>query len=86
MTTTAPSTVLATIQPAFTDAERLALAAVHHRRVLQYAAEEELLDHSRPHTSGGCGWIMSLVPSRWTATASARCWWPPGSAHLPSMR
>ena len=46
MTTTAPSTVLATIQPAFTDAERLALAAVHHRRVLQYAAEEELLDHS----------------------------------------
>ena len=52
----------------------------------KYAVEEELLDHSRPHTSGGRGWIMSLVPSRWTATASARCWWPPGSAHLPSMR
>ena len=40
MTTAAPSTALATIQPAFTDAERLALAGFY-----RYAVEEELLEH-----------------------------------------
>jgi integrase/recombinase XerD len=145
MTTTAPSTALATIQPAFTDPERLALAGylagyrgltreayaldlcqftgwcrthslslflVRHadiesfareleadgraratvtRRLCtiagfyKYAVEEELLDHSpaahfrRPSTT-------SHIPPRWTATSSARCWWPPGSARLWSTR
>ncbi len=146
MTTTAPSTALATIQPAFTDPERLALAgylagyrgltreaytldlrqfttwcrscslslfsvrradiesfarqleangrarATVTRRLsaiagfYKYAVEEELLDHSpaahvrRPRVDS------SLMRSRWTVTSSARCWWPPGSARLWSMR
>ena len=33
----------------------------------------------RPRTCGGRGWIMSPMPSRWTATSSARFWSPPGS-------
>ena len=52
----------------------------------KYAVEEELLDHPRPRTSGGRGWIMSPMPPPWTATNSARCWWPPGSGRHPSMR
>ena len=146
MTTAAPSTALATIQPAFTDPERLALAgflagyrgltreayaldlrqfttwcrtrslalfavrradiegfarelesrgrarATVTRRLstiagfYKYAVEEELLEHSPARTSAVRGWIMSRVPSAWTATSSARCWWPPGSARRPSMR
>jgi hypothetical protein len=145
MTTTAPSTALATIQPAFADPERLALAgflagyrgltrdayaldlrqltswcrtrsvvlfavrradiegfardletrgrarATVTRRLstiagfYKYAVEEELLDHPRPRTSGGRGWITSPMPPPWTATNSARCWWPPGSARRSSM-
>jgi integrase/recombinase XerD len=146
MTTTAPSIALATVQPAFTDPERLALAgylagyrgltrdayaldlrqfttwcrvrslalfavrradiesfardletngrarATVTRRLCtiagfyRYAVEEELLDHSQPRTSGGRGWTMSRTPSRWTATSSAPCWWPPGPARRLSMR
>jgi integrase/recombinase XerD len=146
MTTAAPSTALATIQPAFTDAERLALAgflagyrgltreayalelrqfttwcrtrslalfAVRRadiegfgrelegrdrarttvtRRLCtiagfyKYAVEEELLEHSRPLTSAVRGWITSPMRSPWTATSSARCWSPAGSAHRSSMR
>ncbi len=146
MTTAAPSTALATIQPAFTDAERLALAgflagyrgltreacaldlrqfttwcrtcsvalfavrradiesfardlegrgrarATVTRRLCtiagfyKYAVEEELLDHSRLRTSAVRGWTTSLMPSRWTATTSARCWSPPASARRASIR
>ncbi len=146
MTTAASSTALATIQPAFTDAERLALAgflagyrgltreayaldlrqfttwcrtgsvalfAVRRADIesfardletrgraratviprlctiagfYRYAVEEELLDNSRPRTSGGRGWTTSPTPSRWTVTSSALCWLPPGSARRPSMR
>ena len=146
MTTAAPSTALATIQPAFTDAERLALAgflagyrgltreayaldlrqfttwcrarslalfavrradiegfardleargrarATVTRRLCtiagfyKYAVEEELLEHPRPRTSAVRGWITSPMPSRWTATSSARCWSPPGSGRRSSMR
>jgi integrase/recombinase XerD len=146
MTTAVPSTALVMIQPAFTDAERLALAgfpagyrgltreayaldlrpltawcrtrslnlsavrradiegvardleargrarATVTRRLCtiagfyKYAVEEELLEHSRPPMSGGRGWIMSLMPSRWTAMSSAPCWSPPGSARRPSTR
>ena len=142
MTTTAPSTALAMIQPAFTDAERLALAgflagyrgltreayaldlrqfttwcrarslalfavrradiesfareleargrarATVTRRLCtiagfyRYAVEEELLEHS----PAACGWTTSPMPSPWTATSSARCWWPPGSGRRVSMR
>jgi len=146
MTTATPSTALATIQPGFTDAERLALAgflagyrgltreayaldlrqfttwcrvrsqalfavrradiesfareleargrarATVTRRLstiagfFKYAVEEELLDHSRPPTSAVRRWTMSPMPPRWTATSSAHCWSPPGSARRPSMR
>ena len=146
MTTAAPSTALATIQPAFTDAERLALAgflagyrgltrdayvldlrqfttwcrarslnlfAVHRadieafardlvargraratvtRRLCtiagfyRYAVEEELLDHSPAAHVRRPGWTMSLTPWRWTATSSAHCSSPPGSARRLSMR
>src|SRR5690242_1898571 len=146
MTTPAPSTALATIQPAFTEAEGLALAgflagyrgltreayaldlrqfttwcrarslnlfavrradiesfardletrgrarATVTRRLCtiagfyRYAVEEELLENSRPPTSGGRGWTTSRTPSPWTATSSARCWSPPASARRPSMR
>ena len=41
MTTAAPSTALTTTQPAFTDAERIALAGFY-----SYAVQEELLDRS----------------------------------------
>jgi hypothetical protein len=40
----------------------------------------------RPLMSGGRGWTVSPTPSRWTATSSAPCWLPPGSARRPSMR
>ena len=40
----------------------------------------------RPLTSAGRGWITSRMLLPWTATSSARCWSPPGSAHLSSMR
>jgi len=146
MTTAAPSAALATIQPAFTDPERLALAgflagyrgltreaytldlrqfttwcrgrslplfAVRRadiesfardleargrarstvtRRLCtiagfyRYAVEEELLDHSPAAMSGGRGWTTSRMPSRWTATSSARCWSPPGSGRRSSTR
>jgi len=40
----------------------------------------------RPRTSAGRGWTMSPTLSPWIAPNSARCWSPPGSARLPSMR
>ena len=141
-----PSTALATIQPAFTDAERLALAgylagyrgqtreayaldlrqfaswcrarslglftvrradiesfardleakgrarSTVTRRLCtiagfyKYSVEEELLEHSpaahlrRPRVD------TSRTPSPWTATSSAPCWSPQGSARRSSMR
>jgi integrase/recombinase XerD len=146
MTTAAPSTALVTIQPVFTDAERLALAgflagyrgltreayaldlrqfttwcrarslnlfavrradiesfardleakrrarATVTRRLCtiagfyRYAVEEELLEHSPAAHVRRPRWIMSRMPSLWTATSSAHYWSPPGSAHRPSMR
>ena len=146
MTTAAPPTALATIQPAFTDAERFALAgflagyrgltreayaldlrqfttwcrarslnlfavrradiegfardleakgrarATVTRRLCtiagfyKYAVEEELLEHSLAAHVRRPGWITSRMPSRWTATSSAPCWSPPGSARRPSTR
>ena len=146
MTTAAPSTALVMIQPAFTDAERLALAgflagyrgltreayALDLRQFTTWCRARSLnlftvrradiegfardLDargeRARP-SPGGCapspgsivtrskrsfssiprlpmcggrGWTMSLTPSRWTVMSSARCWWPPGSGLLRSMR
>ena len=147
MTTAAPSTALATIQPVFTDAERLALAgflagyrgltreayaldlrqfttwcrarslnlfgvrradiegfareleargrarATVTRRLCtiagfyRYAVEEDLLEHSpaRAGTPTTAGLRVARI-SAWTATSSARCWLPPGSACRPSMR
>ena len=40
----------------------------------------------RPRTSAGRGSTTSPMPSPWTATSSARCWSPPGSARRPSTR
>jgi Phage integrase, N-terminal SAM-like domain len=145
MSTAVSSAALATIQPVFTDAERVALAgflagyraltreayaldlrqftswcrarslslfAVRRADIesfardlegrgraratvtqrlstiagfYRYAVEEELLASSRRRTSAVRGWTMSPAPSRWTATSSARCWSPPGSALQTSM-
>jgi len=143
-TTSSPSTVIAVTEPAFTYAERLALAGFlagytgltrdayaldlrqyaswcqqHQVRLFdarradiecfareleargraratvtrrlctiagfyRYAVEEELLDHSPAAHVRRPGWITSRMPPRWTATNSARCWSPPGSATRPS--
>ena len=41
----------------------------------KYAVAEELLaNFPRPPTSAVRGWIMSLMPSPWTAMSSARYW------------
>ena len=48
----------------------------------RYAVEEELLEHS----PAARGWTTSPMPSPWTATSSAPCWWPPGSGRRPSIR
>ena len=146
MTAAAPSTALVTIQPAFSDAERFALAgflagfrgltrdayaldlrqfstwcrarslalfAVRRADIESFARELEARGRARatvtrrlgiiagfykyaskrsswitprPRTSAVRGWTTSHMPSRWTATNSARSWSPPGSAHSPSMR
>ena len=146
MTTAAPSTALATIQPAFTDPERLALAgylagyrgltreayaldlrqfttwcrarclglfAVRRADIESFARDLEGKGRARrpspagcapspgstntrskrsswstprPPMSGGREWTMSPMLSRWTATSSAPCSLPPGSARRPSMR
>ena len=52
----------------------------------KYAVEEEPWITRPPRMSGVRGWITNRTPSRWTATSSVRCWWPPGSARRPSMR
>ena len=39
-----------------------------------------------PRTSAGRAWTTSRMPPGWTATSSARCWSPPGSACPPSTR
>jgi hypothetical protein len=143
-TTSSPSTVIAVAEPAFTNAERLALAGFlagytglthdayaldlrqyarrgqqHQVRLFdarradiecfareleargraratvtrrlctiagfyRYAVEEELLNTPRPPVSAGPGWTTSRMPPSWTATNSARCWSPPGSAPRPS--
>ena len=83
--TTAPSTALATIQPAFTEAERLALAGflAGYRGLTR---EAYALDLHPPRTFAVRGWTTSPTRWRWTVTSSAPCWWPPGSARRPSMR
>ncbi len=144
MSTAVPSTALATIQPAFTDSERLALAgylagyrgltreayaldlrqfttwcrarslalfAVRRADIESFARELEAgpglpspggcapspgstgtpskknswITH-RPPTSAVRASITSRTPSPWTATSSAPCSSPPGSARRPSMR
>ena len=40
----------------------------------------------RPRTSAGHGWTMNPTRPGWTATNPARCWSPPDSARLLSMR
>jgi site-specific recombinase XerD len=146
MTTAVPSATLATIQPVFTDAERIALAgflagyrgltreayaldlrqftnwrrarslvlfavrradiesfaselevtgrarATVTRRLstiagfYKYAVEEELLGRSPAAHVRRPGSTTSHMPSRWTATSSARCSSPPGSARQPDTR
>jgi len=73
-TISAPSTALIMIQPAFTDAERLALAGflAGYRGLTRYAVEEELLDHSPAATSVARESITSRTPSPWTATSGAQ--------------
>jgi integrase/recombinase XerD len=131
MTAVAPSTALATIQPAFTDAERLALAgflagyrgltreaytldlrqfttwcrarsmplfAIRRADIESFARDLEARGRARATvtrrlcTIAGFykyavrGSTTSPMLSRWTATSSARCSWPPDSARRLSMR
>lgn len=146
MATTSPSTAVVTVEPVFTEPERLALAGFlagytgltrqayaldlrqyaswcqqRHLRLFRarradikcfardmeargraratitrrlctiagfyrYAVEEELLEHSPTALSAVRAWTMSPMLWAWTATSSARCWWPPGWASPPSMR
>ena len=46
----------------------------------KYSVQEELLDRSPAAHVRRPGSTTSRTPSRWTATSSARCWSPPGSA------
>ena len=93
MPTAAPSTALATIQPAFTDAERLALAGylAGYRGLTGDAYALDLRQFTTWCRSRSValfavrGWTTSPMRSRWTATSSARCWSPPGSARRLSM-
>ena len=146
MTTAAPSTALATIQPAFTDAERFALAgflagyrgltreayaldlrqftswcrarsvslfAIRRADIETFARDLEARGRARATItrrlstiagststrskknswtapqrpmSAGRGSTTSPMPSRWTATSSAPCWWRPGSGRQPGTR
>jgi site-specific recombinase XerD len=146
MTTAAPSTALATIQPAFTDPERLALAGylagyrgltreayaldlrqfatwcrarslnlftVRRADIESFARDLEARAGPARRSPAGCapspgstntrskrnsssthpprtsavrGWTTNRMPSRWTATSSARCWSLPGSACRTSTR
>ena len=90
MTTT--TAALVPIQPAFTDAERLALAGflAGYRGLTREAYALDL----RQFTTwcrvrslslfAVLAWITSLTLSPWTATSSAPCWSPPVSARRPS--
>jgi hypothetical protein len=62
MTTAAPSTALATIQPAFTDPERLALAGF-------LAGYRGLTKEKSCSASRCCRGVMKLGPFRWVAGA-----------------
>jgi len=75
MTNAAPSAALATTQPVFTDAERIALAGflAGYRGLTREAYALGLRQ-------------FTTWPSPWTATNSVPCWSPPGSARRPSTR
>jgi hypothetical protein len=80
--TTAPSTALVTIQPAFTDPERLALAgflagyrgltrdayALDLRQFTSWCRTRSVALFAVP------GWITSPTPPPWTATRWGPCW------------
>ena len=111
MAATTPSTSLVPVQPAFTDAERLALAGflAGYRGLTREACTLDLRQfsgwcRSRPlplfsvrradietfaHEMEANGRARAIVtrsrtPPPWTATSSAPCWSPPGSARPPS--
>jgi hypothetical protein len=146
MTTTSTSTAVATVEPVFTEPERLALAGFlagytgltreayaldlrqyaswcqqNHLRLFQarradiecFARDLEARAAPGPPSPAACApspgststpskktcssihrplmsavpvWTMSPMPPGWTATSSARCWSPLGSAYPPSMR
>ena len=52
----------------------------------KYAVEEDLLDHSPAAHVHRRRVDYESRPPRWTATSSAPCWSPPGSAPGPSTR
>ena len=62
MTTAAPSTTLATIQPAFTDAERLALAASRDRALHRHHGRGEIRRPQGRHGLAGC--LREIDPAR----------------------
>ena len=96
MTTAAPSTALATILPAFTDPERLALAGflAGYRGLTREAYALDL----RQFTNWCRARSLALFAVRrprldyeshavgLDPTSSARCWWRPASGRRPSMR
>jgi len=68
-------------RPRATMARRLCTVAGFYR----YAVEKTSSIIPRPLMSADLAWTMSLMPA-WTVTNSARCWSPPGSGRLASMR
>jgi hypothetical protein len=81
MTTTAPSTALATIQPAFTDSERLALAGflAGYRRLIRDAYALDL----RQSPAGAAPAPWSCSPSAAQILKGSPANWKPGDAPAP---
>ena len=77
MTTAAPSAALVMIQPAFSDAERLALAGYRGLTREAYALDlRQFTTWCRVRSLplfAVRGWTTSRTPSPWTATSSAHC-------------
>jgi hypothetical protein len=81
MTTAAPSTALATIQPAFTDAERFALAGflAGYRGLTREAYALDL----RQFTTWCRARSVSCSPSAAPTSRPSPVTWRPGAAHAP---
>jgi hypothetical protein len=88
MMTATTTTALAPIQPAFTDAERLALAGflAGYRGLTREAYTLDLRQFSGWCRARSLPLFAVRTPLPWTATSSARSWSPLASARPASTR